>query len=385
MTRTLKKIFAVTLFIFTAGIENAFSSRTLFNGLSSYISLDMPEGFKVVESGDNGKYYMLESTVAPVKAIERIYAPDRFTSTQEALATVMESFSLNYEKDNFTWRTREASVSTFDGIMLGENSFGYALALKLEEGNILVSICWTDEKNSGNCNSFIVSFLDSVFVDSESYFESGPFTQYVFPEGEKDELTLNIQDKQISTLLGKNDVEAAEYLIQRENEVLSYYRNSHLWQLAWIRYYRMIFRDSCKRLQNVSFDVYNAFAPECSDETDYATRLLNWTQTFSYERETTSADFTSLPGILKGKGSDCDSRAMLLAVMLQSMNIDSIIFVSTVHSHGIAGLASTHPGYAFTVGEKDYLVGETTIPGLTWGIMDASQSDPSIWIPVTLP
>ena len=60
MTRTLKKIFAVTLFIFTAGIENAFSSRTLFNGLSSYISLDMPEGFKVVESGDNGKYYMLE-------------------------------------------------------------------------------------------------------------------------------------------------------------------------------------------------------------------------------------------------------------------------------------------------------------------------------------
>ena len=163
------------------------------------------------------------------------------------------------------------------------------------------------------------------------------------------------------------------------------YMNSPLWKEAWQRYYRMIFKDSCKRLQKVSFDIYGALAPDCKDETDFAQKLLSWTQEFKYEREKTASDFASLPSIISGGGSDCDSRSMLIAVILQSMNIDSIIFVSSEFHHAVAGLVSSQPGFGFSVESKTYLTGETTVPGLTWGIIDKNQSDFSKWISVMLP
>ena len=139
----------------------------------------------------------------------------------------------------------------------------------------------------------------------------------------------------------------------------------------------------CLRCQ--LFDISNALAPGCKDTTEYAQKLLTWTQDFKYEREKNTSDFASLPSILLGGGSDCDSRSLLIAVLLQAINEDAIIFVSAEYSHAIAGFVSNHPGFGFTVNGKTYLTGETTAKGLTWGKISGSQTDLEKWIPVVLP
>jgi hypothetical protein len=76
---------------------------------------------------------------------------------------------------------------------------------------------------------------------------------------------------------------------------------------------------------------------------------------------------------------------MLIAVILQSVNMDSIIFVSAEFSHAVAGFVSTHPGFGFEANGKKYLTGDATISGATWGLLDAAMADESKWIPVILP
>ena len=166
---------------------------------------------------------------------------------------------------------------------------------------------------------------------------------------------------------------------------MTLYANSRIWQDAWKRYYRMIFRDSCGRMKRPAFDIYNVLAPECADETDLAQKLLQWMQGCSYEREKNNSDFASLPSMLLGGGSDCDSRSMMLAVLLRAMNMDSCIFVRATFGHAVAGFVSSHPGHSFTAEGKNYLMGETTAKDLTWGKIAAEMDDQRQWLPVVFP
>lgn len=386
MTRTfLKSVLTLSAVLFFN--VNAHARRTSFEGFEPDFCMDMPEGFGITETGDNGNFFILESSAAPCKALIRIYQKDRFKTSKEALETTLKNLGITYECEEFIFHNDNAALAIISGTFLEQQISGYAGAVHVSSnGKFFVDMIWTAPENSERCNSFMTSFIDSLYMDELSYFDAGLLTQAIFP-AEKKEVPLNLKigGKEISTFIDASSRDAADYVVMREYEVLLFYQSSPLWQLAWQRYYRMIFRDSCTRLQQVSFDVYNALAPDCADETEYAQKLLNWTQEFEYAREKNAADFTSLPAVLLGEGSDCDSRSLLIAVMLQSMNIDSIIYVSAEYSHAIAGLNSTHPGFGFKTGETTYLTGDTTVKNLTWGKLSADIADAGRWIPVILP
>ena len=330
---------------------------------------------------------MLKSTVAPCSALIRVYEENRFPSAKEALDSTLKNLGIEAESGSLDFHGNDGAVALVSGTFLGSEITGYAASAVVPENRkMIITMTWADIKDQETAMPFMASVIDALYIDTLSYFSPGIFTSFVFPRAEKNEgINIEIDGTKIKTSVDINDEEAAEYVIEREYAVLLFYKDSPLWQLAWQRYYRMIFRDSCTRLQKASFDICNALAPSCSDETELAQKLLNWTQGFEYARKTNGADFTSLPAVLKGKGCDCDSRSLLIAVILQSMNIDSVIFVSARHSHAVAGLFSTHPGFGFTLGEKTYLTGDTTVKGLTWGKISADHADPADWIPVILP
>lgn len=385
MTSIAKKTSALAFFFFIS-IE-IFAHRVSFEGFSNAVFIDLPEEFVLVQSQGEDSF-LLQSKIAPVNSIVKIYKKEKFTSAKEALENTTQKLNLKtFETKTAQWRNNEACIAAFKGKISGAESQGYAAASSIPENkSIAVIISWCGAEYFNNASFLIESFIDSLCVDSESCFSPGLFTSLYHPASGKEQIIkLLIDKKEVSSQIDSFDCKNSEYLIEREYKVLQMYMNSPLWKEAWQRYYRMIFKDSCKRLQKVSFDIYGTLAPECKDETDFAQKLLSWTQGFKYEREKTASDFASLPSIISGGGSDCDSRSMLIAVILQSMNIDSIIFVSSEFHHAVAGLVSTHPGFGFTVEGKTYLPGETTVSGLTWGIIDKNQSDFSKWIPVLLP
>lgn len=381
----MKKIYLILLSVLLT-FSSASAERTLFEGFSQNVNLDIPSGFKLVANNGTTSY-QLQSDCVPVTAIIKIHDKDSFKTTKDALTDILKKLGVKSDIDTVSWRGGIQALGMFSGKLMGQNVSGFAATVIVPENKKMITVAsWCPAEQKDLCNLTITSLLDSINIDVESHFTSGLFTSYAFP-GTKEtiEVTADIGGKRIKSKLLKNDREAAEYVIEREYYILKLYQQRNDWQEAWMRYYRMIFRDSCSRLRQFAFDAESALAEECKDPTDYAQKLLEWTQGFKYEREKTSSDFSALPSILLGNGSDCDSRSMLLAVMLQCANQDAIIFVSAVHSHAVAGLVSDHPGFSFKADGKSYLIGETTAKDISWGKINQTQKDQKDWFTVMLP
>lgn len=364
-------------------------AQQVFAGVSSInknknLAIDLPEGFYTVSASEDEKSYQLQSSLLPVTAAIKIYGKEIYKTPKDALTDNLKRIKAQNEIETFKWRNQDIALATYSNYLGQIANAGYAVAVSLPENEgILIMLVWTEQSHFSVYGDFILSVIDGLCIDFGSYYEAGPITHYAFPDSEKFiPVTLKIDGKEIKSSIRQSDKDANEYLIEREYNVLKLYANSPLWQEAWTRYYRMIFRDSFKRLNRVSFDIFNEINPYCTDDTDLAQKLLTWTQGMKYEREKTSSDFASLPSIILGGGSDCDSRSMLLSVLLKNMNMDSIMFISKEFSHAVAGLVSTHPGHNFTANGKEYLIGETTASGITWGMIAQEQDDISKWIPV---
>lgn len=352
------------------------------------VSIDIPEGFSLVNAERDGSGYFLRSTLVPVELAIRFYKQGAYTSAQAALENSIKKLNGTCSAKTVTWRNRNAAVAqSFSMNYNGKTVQGTGASCTLPEklGTVVV-FAWCTETNCEPYRPFLESCVDSLGIDRGSYYETGIITAAQFSgNAEILPITLTIGETRIGTALRENDRAAASALIEREYAVLSMYKKSPRWKQAWQRYYRMIFKDSFHRLNRAAFDIYNALSPSVKDDTELAQKLLTWTQGFSYEREKNSSDFTSLPGMLLGEGSDCDARGMLLSVLLQNMCVDAILFVSADYGHAIAGLVSDHPGQKIQVGTKEYLTGETTAQNVTWGMIAQSQQDFSKWIAIEPP
>jgi len=141
----------------------------------------------------------------------------------------------------------------------------------------------------------------------------------------------------------------------------------------------MIYRDAWARLVKPAFMIQNALP---GDNAAIAAKLLAWTQTFTYERNFEGSDFNSIPEAFMSKTADCDSRSLLLVLMLNQMGIDAVLLVSPEYSHSVAAVDCEGAGARFPVGDKKYLIADTTAKvGL--GLIDSSMADPAKWFAVT--
>ncbi len=380
----LQNIVLSLLAVFFIATQTAHASVTSIKSKNGTLAIDLPEGFYLVSSSKDGKSYQLQSSLLPVTAVIKVYDNGTYNTAEKALEDNLSRMNAEKEIDTFSWRNQDCALSSFASYIGQTAAAGYAVAAPLpDEEGLIVMLVWTEQTQFDACNDFMLSFIDGLCIDFGSFYEAGLVTTYAYPNAQTYiSVTMTIDGKQIQSYMRESDKEANEYLIAREYNVLKLYARTPLWKDAWTRYYRMVFRDSFKRLNRVSFDIFNELSPDCTDDTDLAQKLLTWTQGMNYEREKNTSDFASLPSIILGGGSDCDSRSMLLSVLLTSMNMDSIIFVSSEFSHAVAGLVSTHPGHSFTANGKEYLMGETTASGITWGMIAQEQDDQSKWIPV---
>lgn len=384
MTIRNKYLF-MAIFLFSCAI-NAFAGRTTFETLPKTVSVDLPEDF-ILEASEGNSSFQLANTTVPVKAIVRIFEKEKYQSPAQALETILKNLGISTSIKDVKWQSQKCALAQAEGSISQRKSKLIACAAKIPENeSIILLFTWCDVVKARDCTAFMESFIDSLCISNESYFTPGLYTESLYPtEGKTQKINMDILGTKLTTEMEENALEASEYCIDREYKTLCLYMKSSAWIQAWQRYYRMIFRDSCGRLSRACFDITNALAPSCKDETDLAQKLLTWVQGFGYERQKNAADFASLPSILLGGGSDCDSRSMLLCVLLQSANQDAIMFVSREYQHAIAGFISSHPGFSFEVSGKKYLTGETTAKNINWGNISQTQSDQKKWIPVQLP
>ena len=353
-------------------------------------SLDIQEGFEIADYTEDGMSYFFSHPNIPVTLIMKITEDAEAKSASDVLKKNLNKLSAKGDTDSFEWNGTSCGISSFT-MTLDGNYYGWSVSAPLKiKGYYVVLLCYAPESQKG-CEQFIISTVNSLCIDSEYLNTPGIITSYAFPPEGRKALSLQIGGKQIKSSLDKSDEDAAKFVIELEYAVLTLYANHKMWKEAWQRYYRMIYRDNAGRLRQTAADIYKALYPDLKKATPqdadikYAQALLTWVATSGYEpaKSKNESDFASLPSSISGKGSDCDSRSMLISAFLNYIGIDTAIIISREYSHAMVVTDIPAPGQTFTMEDgREYLMGETTAK-VTWGTIAADHADRTKWMVVT--
>jgi hypothetical protein len=239
----------------------------------------------------------------------------------------------------------------------------------------------------GELQSLFLSALDSLVPEEGDRRFPGPVTEFSYPRENRRLMPLAGLDN-MEAWFYEEDAEAAQALVERVFAVLKLSVGGPQWQEAWKRFYRAIYRDSYDRLADAAFVVERRLNVPPLENRDLAGEILQWVQSFKYERDLMGSDFVNLVNaVLEGRG-DCDSRAMLWAVILNQANIPAAIMVSREFSHAM-GLADLEgPGARLPMKdeggtEKKWLVAETTA-AVGLGLIGENVSEIAKWLGIEL-
>ena len=258
---------------------------------------------------------------------------------------------------------------------------GWGLCVELggasgEGAALLVALAYAPAGAAG-MDVYHFSALDSLAPSQADRRRPGPITEFVYPRGQPVEAA--IAGTGLKTLIMEHDAEAAQALIEREFALMRRYEASPNWRDAWIRYYRAIYRDSQARIADAAARLERGWND--GDKRAFAARALNWVQGFTYERDISGSDFVNLvSAVTEGRG-DCDSRAMLWAIILMQGDIPAAMMVSREYSHamGLADIAGS--GARFEADGVQWLVAETT-GTVDIGLINQDMSNTNFWLGV---
>lgn len=379
----MKKII-YCLILFFVGISVSFAE--ILNSPTWGYSVDLPEEFVLVDKNGTDSY-MFENAFISSTVILKAYKKEKFSSSLEAMETVMKQLGAEFECAETDWRNTDCIISQFAFNLGGASNTGWAVSSLLQDSKgYVVMLCYTPTDVFYDLEQFVISCVDSLCIDYGSYYSPGPLTSFAFPKGEVQNHTVEIAGEKIDFTLDSNDIEADRFVVEREYSVLCLYQDSEMWVEAWQRYYRQVYKNAYSRLKIAAFNIYNRLIKTCESENpeiELAQKLLSWTQGFDYVRDFTSTDFTPITASITGTGSDCDSRAMLLACLLHHMNYDTCLFVSAEFSHSLFGIVLDKAGAKINIDGRQFLLGETTAQ-VDIGLVPANMNQTDKWIFVEL-
>jgi hypothetical protein len=261
---------------------------------------------------------------------------------------------------------------------------GWGLCVELEKKGsganapMLLALAY----GNGSADLYHLCALDSIAPSKSEYRYPGPITEFGYPRGEYKKMPVALTS--LETWIRENDAQAAQALIDREYALLTHYAAQNSWQDAWIRFYRAIYRDSWDRVVDAAFQLernWQLSAPSVNTAREFAGKALAFVQRFDYERDPQGSDFVNLVSAVTEARGDCDSRAMLWAIILTQANIPAAMMVSREHSHAM-GLADLEgQGARFEANGIKWLVAETTTE-VGIGLIAQEQSGIDAWLGV---
>ena len=395
--RKISIIFLLYLITFSAFAEIITSEKFTY-------SIDFPEGYEITDMEKDETTVIFKNKYLLAHALIRVWPESKFKSADAALKDTLARIKATADYSDAIWRRQKCSIASFESPLLlpdgAAKGWGACIPLPQKKGYLSL-LSYSPAEHYDDLAQVLISVVDSVLIDAGSFREPGLITGAFYPRKSPKSINLTISGKTIPTQVDSIDKEASQFVIDREFSVFSFYAANNLPEMydAWVRFYRLLARDSMERVKKVSFDIYSALREDCekkdsaSPEAALAQTLLYWSQDFHYERKSSSydkADIESIPAILEGGSSDCDGRSLLLMCILKNCSLDSCMFISAQYSHALLGVyLPGKQGQTIKVddneGGKDYIVGETTAKNLTLGMMSASMTDRKNWMSVELP
>jgi len=365
MKRWILLLLLVPVFVF---------SESLYSPTWGFL-LDLPEGYEYADGDSKDRFSFLGPGDT---AFDLVVYDGAYGTIEELVDDVNKRIGNSGNVDFFDYHGKRTAIIE---LIFGDYA-GWGLCVEpAADGkpSLILALAY-GPASSKELELFHLSALDSICPSIGERYYPGPIMEYGYPRGETKSVVLA---GGINAIIRENDAEAAQVLIEREFKILQNYANTPYWQEAWMRYYRFIYRDSWDRITNPVLALARHLGGSIAscDEADraFAQKALAFVQGFKYERNLNGSDFVNLvTAVTEGRG-DCDSRAMLWAVILAHADIHSAMMVSRQYDHamGLAEVAGT--GARFEAYGRRWLVAETT-DSVDIGLIRQDVSDPAHWI-----
>jgi hypothetical protein len=352
-----------------------------------------PAGFRLASSDGASRY----SFTDPDGGMEFDligYEAGRFPDAAAMAEETMVKLGSKGDSSAYMYEGRKAIFAELGFGLNQQKKKGFAIFIegrKADERGYAL-LAFSDEYDFAAYADFILTCLDSFSVDAPALRAPGPVSQFTLawpPERTKQRRVSiaplggpDAERKAVDLPWSDREAEQESETVDREYKVLRAYADEpKLYQEAWARFYRMIYRESSARLDRLALEAARVLPRD--DPTESARRVLAWTQGFEYQRDLEGSDFVAPLASAYGAAGDCDSRAVVAAIVLERLGIDAILMVSAEYKHALLGVDVPGGGQRFGFGGKDYLVGETTAKvGL--GMVAKDQADWSKWMGINL-
>jgi hypothetical protein len=352
--------------------------------------IDPPEGYQYVQGNGRDRFSFRSAEGAALDLV--VYGPGAGSAypTLEALTgDIQNRLGNRGDRSYFNYRGKGAALLELafttppDQNGPGDPLSGWGLCVELGPGEgaagnraaVFLAALAYGPAGAEDLQIFHLSALDSIAPTGADKLAPGPVTEFSYPRTKPVRTALG--NSGLYATLDEDDAEAAQALVDREFALLRRQADGPLWQEAWKRFYRAIHRDSFDRLAEAAFILERSWRED--EPRRFAERVLAWIQSFRYERDRMGSDFVNLvSALVEGRG-DCDSRAMLWALILEQAAIPAAIMVSREYNHamGLADLAGE--GARFELEGVSYLVAETTAP-VALGLIDRENAGSAHWL-----
>ena len=365
----MKKICLFLLFLAPALLP----AEPLYSSIWGFF-LDLPEGYEFFEGNNTDRY----SFQGPNEAMFDVAAYKNAYPDVEQLANDINR-RLGNAGDTAFFEYGGKNAALIELRFGGFSGWGFCVELDSagEATPMLLALAYAPEGKAG-LDIFHLSALDSVAPSAAEKRIPGPITEFSYPRGRQQGIPL--AGTQVTAMFRENDAEAAQALVDREFSLLLQYQTAPNWQEAWVRYYRAICRDSWDRVADALSRLQPNWSSGSGDRA-FAEKALQYVQGFNYERNLEGSDFINLVNAVIEKRGDCDSRAMLWAMILMQANIPAAIMVSQNYSHAMGLADIPGAGARFESSGVQWLVAETT-KEVGIGLINQDMSATEHWLGV---
>lgn len=150
-------------------------------------------------------------------------------------------------------------------------------------------------------------------------------------------------------------------------------------RVVWAEVYRRVYNNSSPQLKSVLEGFNKIFMKENFDARDKVYFVITFVQNIKYERPGGTLDLFPPLGTIAYRFGDCDSKAMLLYVILERMGIDCAMMWSYNYKHAMLGIKVNGRGNFLTTNGKKYYFLETTYPNWDVGEIPPEFGNTKFW------
>jgi hypothetical protein len=148
---------------------------------------------------------------------------------------------------------------------------------------------------------------------------------------------------------------------------------------VWAEVYKRVYNFSVPEMKNVLEGFNKIFITEKLAANDKVQFVITFVQNITYGRPGGALDLFPPIGTLAYRYGDCDTKSLLLYVILEKMGIDCAMLWSFNYKHAMLGIkVSARGNYLNTNGKKYYFL-ETTYPNWNIGDLPPEFNNTRLW------